>query len=262
MLEENKLNIEIEDLFSSRNNKISLNVFSKTEREDFYQRHKKEFDGLNELLEINENKKKIIEKEKVLNYLEENIGSSKLFFIDIINFFISMVAINTCISVIVLITIFIFNSNILNLFSLESFIFFLSFGLISLSVSREDFIEKQMVEGKLGKLKKLLNIENLNNWILTALFGANDDTLMFFQSDIKATIFKKHKTDNELYNKILLDEIEKEELSKHFKCTNQYQAKSEKIVTQTKNRYENYLSKENDLKMIEKYIRYQNINRR
>lgn len=277
MLEKSS-SIKMEDLFSKVKDKkprdYSLYLSKKEkdffnkekEREMFYEKRKNFLRLTAKTIDPNGEKNKIIDDAKRLNYKKEDIVKN-----------------------------YVLLFNLLNAFQLIGIFAFLGVSLVFVFISINGYLEmmRSGLEGGLSDIGKIIlaisiftltlffvllskekfNMRNLvrrmhdfvslkTSKFLNKIFTQKKykETLNYCNSEMKSIIFYESKTDNEVYNEFLLEEIyslEEDGKINEF-GDNAYNFYREQVVEKVEEKYKRYCMEKRELEFFEKVLKLKN----
>ena len=252
-----KNSIQLDDLFSQ----ITSNHFDKNKeklKEDKINNllSKKIFETheLYEALNVDECKKNILEKANLLNYEKAKINPKTSKLIELIWVIRLMLKFTIGVTV-VLSTLF----NVL-------FGFFCMFNILNISTTNTamniHFLMANLVltlvvlifmkNKKINSINALvIHVDNKLSYFLENFFNKTKlkDSYIYYNSDIKSVLYYEQKTDDELFNKFLLEEIKVNE-DNDFWNEKELVILKKEILEKASKKYEKYLEKKEDMEIL------------
>lgn len=258
MLEENKLNIKTEDLFSLIKVKKKSEKLSKKEKEELLNRKQKIFDLLCKPFEMSDYKREVVNEASEKTYEKEKLQE---FYINLwrtifMILYFCRFAINFTAVTITLCLPPIYISTLLEgkdlkiegcfLLILSSLLVFRN--LIELRKDKWNLklyikkVENRFQEKVLCGFKKFIKSEQTMKTL--EYCGSNTDTVVFYEN----------KTNESMYNKILLEEIRLHKLRKKIGENLFLDEIKKSIVSKTNERYMNYLNEQKEFDLLKKLV--------
>lgn len=259
MLEKNKLNIETEDLFSLMKVKKKSEKLSRKEKEEILVRKQEIFDLLCEPFKMNDYKTEVVNEANEKTYDKENLQNfyivlwKHIFMVlDFCRFSINLIA------VIITLYIPIYISNLLDRSQ------FLDGKDVNMKFSILLILSALLVFRNLMELRKeKWNFKKVRDrfqdkvlWCFKKFIKSERTmkTLDYCSSNTDAIVFYENKTDDPMYNKILLEEIRLHNLRNKVWEGVYFNLSIKLVVSKTNKRYMNYLNEQRDLDLLKRLI--------